>query len=232
MTAAQPTAQPTAIATLLARALHQLLEASTGGDKLPAISLPAAPDATAPALLASGPGMNVANVHKGRPPTAQMLAQAQAEQHQLYTRCLALYRERVQAGATEDDLGRAAALFVMANLNALGRPGGDASTLQALTQQMQNALQRLPDWPQTPLVARQQMFEQLAILGVLVTQSSEAAARQGPLARANVRAAAQAYLRQWLDVDPALLSLSPQGLVVAPGAAAALARKAQKELAA
>jgi hypothetical protein len=229
MTAAQPTARPAAIATLLARALQQLLDTATGGDDQPAITLPAAADATAPALLASAPGLNVA---KGRAPTAQAGAQAQAEQRQLYTRCLALYRERVQAGATEDNLGRAAALFVMANLNALGRPGGDASTLQALTQQMQNALQRLPDWPQTPLAARQQMFEQLAILGVLVTQTSEAAARQGPLARANVRAAAQAYLRQWLDVDPALLSLSPQGLVLAPGAAAALARKVQKELAA
>jgi hypothetical protein len=221
--------QSNAIATLLARALQHLLAASTGGDKLPAISLPAAPQPSAPALLAGGPGLQLA---KGRPPTAQALAQTQAEQHQLYARCLALYRERVQAGAVDDDLGRAAALFVMANLNALGRPAGDASTLQALTQQMQNALQRLPDWPQTPLVARQQMFEQLAILGVLVTQSSEAAARQGPLARANVRAAAQAYLRQWLAVDPALLSLSPQGLVVAAGAAAALKQKVQKELAA
>jgi hypothetical protein len=198
------------ISTLLAQALQQMLALATGGDDLPAITLPAAASATAPAVLARGP----ASGHltgKGRP-------QPYADKHKLYTRCLALYRERVQGGADTDDLGRAAALFVMANLSALGRQGGDAQTLDALTQQMQNALQRLPDWPATPLAAQQQMFEQLALLSVLVTQSAEAAAQQGQLARANVRAAAQAYLRQWLAVDPALLSLSPAGLVVAPGA--------------
>jgi hypothetical protein len=71
------------------------------------------------------------------------------------------------------------------------------------------------------------MFEQLAILSVLVTQSCEAATGQGPLARAHVRAVAQAYLRQWLAVDPELLTLSPQGLRVAPQA---VARRAQKAL--
>jgi hypothetical protein len=161
--------------------------------------------------------------------------QSPSDNLKLYTRCLALYRERAQAGAEEDDLGRAAALFVMVNLNALGRqlaPGSDTLALDALTQQMQNALQRLPEWPTTPLAARQQLFEQLAILGVLVTQTGDAAAHQGPIARANVRAAAQTYLRQWLAVDPALLGLSPQGLVVAAGASETLARRVQKELAA
>jgi hypothetical protein len=185
------------ISTLLARALQQMLALATGGDALPAITLPAAASATAPALLAGGPANGAANGPATRHLTSKGRPQPYADKHKLYTRCLALYRERVQGGADTDDLGRAAALFVMANLSALGRQGGDAQTLDALTQQM---------------------LEQLALLSVLVTQSAEAAAQQGQLARANVRAAAQAYLRQWLAVDPALLSLSPAGLVVAPGA--------------
>jgi hypothetical protein len=202
--------------TLLAQALQQLLDTATGGPDLGAITLPAAATPTAPAVLARGPSLH--NAH-GRP-------RPQAENVQLYTRCLALYRERVQAGATQDDLGCVAALFVMSNLTVLGREGGDISSLKALTQQMQNALQRLPAWPAMGLQAKQQLFEQLAILCVLVTQASEAATDQGPQARANVRAAAQAYLRQWLAVDPACLSLSSQGLVVSPQAVAQQTRKA------
>lgn len=212
------------VPTLLAQALQQLLDMATGGADLPAILLPAAASATAPALLAGGPVLQ----------NAQGRQQARADNVALYTRCLALYRERVQTGpdqnnqnnqGNQDDLGYAAALFVMVNLTALGREGGDITALKALKQQMQNALQRLPDWPSTDLAAKQQMFEQLAILGVLVTQTSEAAAAQGPLARANVRAAAQAYLRQWLAVGPEFLSLSPKGLVVAQQAVARSARK-------
>ncbi len=208
------------IQPLLAQALNQMLELATGGENLLAITLPAAAKPSAPALLASAQGISGS---KSKP-------QPQSETTELYTRCLALYRERVQAGSQHDDLGSAAALFVVANLSALGRgQGADTTTLKALTQQMQNALQRLPDWAATSLEQKQLMFEQLALLSVLVTQSAEAAAKQGPLARANVRAAAQSYLRQWLAVDPELLNLSPQGLVVD---AAALARRTHKALAA
>lgn len=215
------------VPTLLAQALQQLLDMATGGADMPAILLPAAASATAPALLAGGPVL----------PNAHGRQQARADNVALYTRCLALYRERAQTGRDQDnqdnqddqdkqdDLGYAAALFVMVNLTALGREGGDITALKALKQQLQNALQRLPDWPSTDLAAKQQMFEQLAILGVLVTQTAEAAAAQGPLARANVRAAAQAYLRQWLAVGPEFLSLSPKGLVVAQQAVARSARK-------
>jgi hypothetical protein len=209
-----------AIQPLLAQALRQMLALATGGENLPAITLPAAAKPSAPALLARAPGVTGG---KGKPSPA-------SETTELYSRCLALYRERVQAGGEQDDLGCAAALFVVANLSALGRgEGADTTTLTALTQQMQNALQRLPDWTTTSLEQKQLMFEQLALLSVLVTQSAEAAAGQGPLARANVRAAAQSYLRQWLAVDPELLTLSPQGLVVD---AAALARRTHKALAA
>lgn len=204
------------VPSLLARALQQMLDSATGGADLLPILLPAAATASAPALLARQAAQAPA---KGRPVP-------QADNVLLYGRCLALYRERVQPGAALDDLGRAAALFVMANLGALGRAEGCTSaTLDALTQQMQNALQRLADWPATDLVAQQQLFEQLALLSVLITQSSEAAATQGPSARANVRLAAQAYLRQWLTLDPALVSLSASGLVVAPTARATLARQ-------
>jgi hypothetical protein len=229
MNATQP------ITDLLAQALQQMLDLATGGEDLPAITVPAAATASAPALLANGPGLKPV---KGRSQMASRTAapaHAQADNAKLYSRCLALYRDRLQAGAEADDLGRAAALFVMANLNALGRqlaPGSDTQALAALTQQMQNALQRLPNWPTTDLAARQQMFEQLAILSVLVTQTNEAAAKQGPIARANVRAAAQTYLRQWLAVDPALLSLSPAGLVSAGSASETLARRVKRELAA
>lgn len=205
--------------TLLAQALQQLLDTATGGSDLGAITLPAAATPTAPALLARGLSLHNA---QGRP-------RPQAENAQLYTRCLALYRERVQTGATQDDLGCAAALFVTANLTALGHEGGDVSSLKALTQQMQNALQRLPAWSSLSLLAKQQLFEQLAILSVLIAQASEAATGQGPQARDNVRAAAQAYLRQWLAVDPACLSLSSQGLVVSPQAVAQRTQKVLSE---
>ena len=206
------------VATLLAQALQQLLDMATGGQDQPAITLPPAAQPTAPTLLAQEAAVQPA---KGR-------RQPQADNLQLYTRCLALYRERMAGDSGQDDLGRAAALFVMANLAVLGRTG-DATTLQAVTQQMQNALQQLPHWPGTGLAARQMLFEQLATLSVLVTQSAERARGQGPLARANVRTAALAYLRQWLALDAEFLTLSPQGLVVSPQA---VLRRTKKVLAA
>jgi hypothetical protein len=214
--------------TLLAQALQQVLGTATAGADLPAITLPAAATPTAPALLAQAASQAPTGGAAIRGAPGQPLPlEANAA---LYARCLALYRERVQPGHGADDLGRAAALFVMANLAALGRDGGDTATLQALTQQMQNALQRLPTWPSTSLAEQQQTFEQLAILGVLVTQSWEAARGPGTLAamtRAKVKAAALSYLQQWLGLDPALLRLSPQGLTVAAPAVAHLAKSAQ-----
>jgi hypothetical protein len=140
-----------------------------------------------------------------------------------YSRCLQHYRQQVQPrlspGQADDDLGAAAAFFVLANLAVLeGRAPQDAA-LPAVERQMRRLLGGIagapevdgasgrPDAPQ-----RRQLFEQLAALGVLVNESRLLAATQGAAAQAHLRSAAQTYLQDLLGLPPAQLAVSATGL--------------------
>lgn len=165
--------------------------------------LPAANTARGPALLARG--------HAG--PSARQNAR------QLYERCLTHFRQRAQPGATLDDLGLAAAYFVLANLEALHGLQADEALLLQVEAQMRSALAASPHWQRASLAEQQACFEQLAIVGVLVAESSRQAQRQGPAAQAHVRQAARGYLHRWLGLNPERLTLNDQGLALALEAA-------------
>jgi len=67
-------------------------------------------------------------------------------------------------------------------------------------------------WSRVPLGERQACFEQLALLAVLVDESTRQAHEQGPAAVENVRRAARGYLQQLLGLDPDRLGLDAGGL--------------------
>lgn len=140
----------------------------------------------------------------------------------LYGRCLQHYRQQVQprleldgGKADEDDVGVAAAFFVLANLGAYGDTEPDTATLPAVERQLRSLLARTTAWRQLDTPARQSLFEQLALLGVLMNESRVAARRQGPAARANLARAASGYLQTLLGLVPERLSATVQGLTVA-----------------
>jgi hypothetical protein len=145
---------------------------------------------------------------------------AQRQALALYTRCLMHYRQGVQArlvpasgpGRRDDDLGHAAAYFVLVNLAVLEGREPDALALPAVERQLRRLLASAAEWARCGLAERQQCFEQLAALAVLVNESRLAAQAQGPAAQAHVRTAAQNYLTQMLGLDAERLTVSTAGL--------------------
>jgi hypothetical protein len=75
---------------------------------------------------------------------------AQRQALALYTRCLQHYRQRVQPqvcpGHTDDDLGHAAAYFVLVNLAVLEGREPDARALPAVERQVSSNWPRWPCW--------------------------------------------------------------------------------------
>jgi hypothetical protein len=153
------------------------------------------------------------------PRAPSTLAQAQGgtleqrrQAEQLYLRCLATYRERVQRGAGgTDEAGQAAAYFVLANLAAVQQLDPETTDLARITQQMRRLL--APAWTQMSTADRQTLFEQLALVGVLVGEAAFQARGQGAAAQAKVGLAARAYLQQ-IGCDADRLRLTPQGLAL------------------
>lgn len=161
-------------------------------------------------------------VPRGREPIAPArLAEAhpggaaREEARRLYERCLAHYRSvvRAQDQAREvDDVGAAVAAFVAANLSTLQGTRVTPHMLSCLERQLGGVARLSSDWASAPLRERQAYFEQMAVLAVLVAESSAQAASQGAAAQANVQRAARGYLQQLLGLDPGLLLLGPDGL--------------------
>jgi hypothetical protein len=202
MTIHTPTKDEQAFAADFAKRLSDALSAALTGfgeahEDRPAVTIQPAATATAPAQLAKA--------HPGGPKARQ---QAQA----LYTRCLAHYREKVQQGLPMDDVGAAAAYFVLANLAALQDLTVTEPQLALVERQMRHVIGRHEAWSAADAKEQQSLFEQFAVLGVLVGESQAEARKQGPAAIANVRRAARGYIVQLLGLNPDALRLTDKGL--------------------
>jgi hypothetical protein len=199
------------VSQLLGRALNQALREAAAPDttERPALLVAAAPKALGlQALAARHPGGS----------------QAQRQALVLYTSCLQHYRQRVQprigaAGpqGTADDLGCAAAYFVLSNLAVLEGREPDPVALPAVERQLRRLLAATAEWARVPLAERQQSFEQLAALAVLVNESRLAALVQGPAAAQHLRQASHDYLQQMLGLQAERLTVSAAGLAWAEG---------------
>lgn len=204
----------------LARELSQLVhsamaktlrEAAATDSPVPRLRTPRAQPLTQNAP--PGPGVRaLAAMHPGE-------AAARRDAQQLYTRCLQHYRRHVQPQLeggvqAQDDLGIAAAFFVLANLGACQGVEPDVAALPAVERQLRSLLAQTTAWRQLGGAERQSLFEQFALLGVLVNESRVAAQKQGEPAQAHVQRAARGYLQQLLGLSPERLSVSVQGLAV------------------
>lgn len=184
----------------LTRRLGRALQAELAlpAEPGPPLHLAPAPQPIAPALLARSHAT----------PRARQDAQA------LYLRCLQHFRRQVQAAAPQDDAGLAAAHFVLACVAVLQGCTPAADDLARVERQLRRWLGSQPGWHDAPLRDRQSAFEQFAVLGVLVAETSAQAAGQGPAAVAHVQRAARGYLVQMLGVAADRLVLGPQGLAL------------------
>lgn len=189
---------------VLQAAMGQALDtAAQGGDATP-LAVPAAHEPSAPKRLAA---------------TQAAGPRVRRESLMLYQRCLRHYREAIQPRVTrlhrDDDLGAAAAYFVLANLAALHGGVPDEALQPVLAAQLARLIERTAAWQRAPLAERQALFEQLALLGVLVNESRVQAQPQGQAAQANLQRAARAYLLQFPGLAPERLQVTAQGLTLA-----------------
>ena len=154
-------------------------------------------------------------------------ADSREQARQLYERCLVHYRCVVRAQDQVrgvDNVGAAVAAFVAANMGALQGTPVTPGMLLSLERQLDGIARLGCDWEAAPVVERQAYFEQMALLAVLVAESSAQAAAQGAAAVATVRRAARGYLRQLLRMDAEHLALGPDGLAArAPAASTSAA---------
>ena len=188
-------------------AILQIDGATAAADR-PALTVARAAQPIAPARLASAhPGDGV-----GREAACR-----------LYERCLAHYRQVVRPqdeARGVDDVGAAVAAFVAANLGALHGTPVTPHMLLRVERQLGGIARLSSDWAHAPAIERQAYFEQMAVLAVLVGESSAQAASQGAAARANVRRAARGYMQQLLGLDPDHLVLGPDGIAARSPSAA------------
>jgi hypothetical protein len=189
---------PADFVTQLSQALT-LASFGDAADELPALLIQPAAKPTAP--------LQLARCHPGGP-------KAQRSARALYLRCLGHYRHKVQRGLPVDDLGAAAAYFVLANLAALQGLAVTKPQLALVERQMRHLIGRNDAWANADARARQVLFEQFALLGVLVGESQALARSQGAAAVAHVRQAALRYLSQLLELNPEVLRLTDRGLTI------------------
>ena len=150
-------------------------------------------------------------------------AAARAAAQRLYERCLEHYRSTVRPQDQTrgvDDVGAAVAAFVAANLGALHGTPVTPHMLLRVERQLGGIARLSSDWAHAPAIERQAYFEQMAVLAVLVGESSAQAASQGAAALANVRRAARGYMQQLLGLDPDHLVLGPDGIAARSPSAA------------
>jgi hypothetical protein len=150
----------------------------------------------------------LAAAHPGGP-------QARREARVLYERCLTHYRDVVrvtQADGGLDDVGAAVACFVAANIQALHGVSVTPAMLLRLERQLGGVVTVSSAWSTATARERQLYFEQMAILAVLIRETSAHAVLQGPAAVENVRRAARGYLWQLLGLNPDQLTLDAGGL--------------------
>jgi hypothetical protein len=125
------------------------------------------------------------------------------------------HRIESQFGLHRNDLGGALAAFVAGNYAAYRDEPFPDKLFKPLVLQMQAVLKSTGTLDKAGAVEKQELYENLAILGTYMLMTREAL-QKSPNATiaANMKAAARGYLQQALKLDPDHMRLTDQGLVV------------------
>jgi len=201
---------------------HRLRQATTDAlrDNADAIDVP--PLRVTRAAIAAAP-RRMAQTQSSDPSTqSQLLSSYQAS--------LDCYRELARARLGDDgsdDVGAAVAFYVAVNLHALHGVDIAQDALVPLERQLRAVTRLVADWDRATLADRQDFFERIAIVAILVSGSmARAAASQDESAKVAVRSNARAYLRHLLGLEPDRMTLGARGLVLRDAAATDLAASA------
>jgi hypothetical protein len=126
----------------------------------------------------------------------------------------AYHKIESQFGLRHNDLAGALAAFVAGNYAAYRNEAFPDRLFKPLVQQMQDVLQSSGTLDKTSVTEKQELYENLAILGTYMLLTREALQKSpDDKVAANMKTAARGYLEQALKLDPDRMQLTEQGLV-------------------
>lgn len=120
-----------------------------------------------------------------------------------------------QFGVPRHDLAGAVAAFFAGSVMAYNNADFPDQHFQPLVTQMRSMLAGNPGFAQASDAERQQMYEQMAIVGMFMA-TTQMALKQRPDAAmaARLRAVGQGYLEKFLQTDAARVRITAQGLQI------------------
>jgi hypothetical protein len=139
-----------------------------------------------------------------------------ADAEKMFVRTLDGYHEiEKKFGLRRNGIGGAVAAFIAGNHTAYRDEPFPDQFFLPLARQMHQRIQRSGALKASTEAQRQEMYEQLAIIGTYMALTREALAQKGdPKLKADMKRAARQYLEEFLKIDPDRMQIGPQGLVV------------------
>jgi hypothetical protein len=134
----------------------------------------------------------------------------------IFRELLSGYRQiERQFGLPRQDLAGAVAAFLAGSYMGYRNADFPDRHFPPLVEQMRGIIASDPGYAKVSTAARQEMYEQMAILGMFMANAQMALRqRPDPQIEARVRAAGKAYLEQFLKTDADRVQITAQGLVV------------------
>jgi len=138
----------------------------------------------------------------------------QAKAKALFEDLLVRYRGiEKQFDIPHGDLGGALASFLVASWMGLHNRSFPDERFPPVVAQMRSLLAAQPELADAPMLDRREMYEQMAILGMLMAGTQMALQQQPDAAtEQRMREAARGYLRQFFKADAERVSFGPGGL--------------------
>lgn len=141
---------------------------------------------------------------------------ARAEAQQTYQEMLNRHpRLMKQLGVRSDDLASGVATFLAGSYMAFRGIDFPDRQFKPLYEQMRSIIAANPQFAQASIKERQEMFEQMVIIGTFLALKHQALGeRPDPKAAADMKAAAKGYLEHFLKLDAERLRLTDRGMAL------------------
>ncbi len=147
---------------------------------------------------------------------AQYPAKSRAEVDRLFRELLAGYGKiEQQFGIARRDLAGAVAAFIAGSWTAYNNSDFPDEYFKPLVAQIRRTIRDNADFGKATAAEKQEMYEQMAILGMSMA-TTQMALKEKPNAQtaANMKQAAKGYLEQFLQTDADRVQITAQGLVL------------------
>jgi hypothetical protein len=143
-------------------------------------------------------------------------AQARPQAEQVFRELLASYpKVEQQFNIPRNDLGGSVAVFLAGSYAAYRNTDLPDDHIHALVTQMRQVIGSDPAIAKASSAEKQEMYAQMAILGMFMTSTTMALHQNpNPLIAANMKQAAKGYLEQFLKTDADRVQITAQGLVL------------------